>query len=232
MHCGESPMQLRCRHANSCRLGRTSRRKPCGLTYRTTCPLQHGLRSYASLLVTPRGGPELPRPDAVADELLGAAEITEPPVDVDWLAKEQGALVVPEDLDSEVSGVLYREPGNLIIAVNRHHAPNRRRFTIAHELGHLLLHQGRPVIVDHVVRARINLRDHRSSLATEREEIEANRFAAHLLMPPGFVHYELDAALRRGLDEQATIDRLARRFGVSTQAMEFRLTNLGLRAAV
>jgi Zn-dependent peptidase ImmA (M78 family) len=174
----------------------------------------------------------LPRADAVAAELLRAAGVVDPPVDVEWLARQQGARVIPEELDSEVSGVLYREPDNVIIAVNRHHAATRRRFTVAHELGHLLLHQGRPVIVDHVVRARINLRDHRSSLATEREEIEANRFAAYLLMPPKFVHDELEAALRRGLDEHATIERLARRFGVSAQAMEFRLTNLGLRAAV
>jgi Zn-dependent peptidase ImmA (M78 family) len=174
----------------------------------------------------------LPKADTEAAKLLQSAGIASSPVDVDGLAKRVGATIVAEALDPEVSGVLYRRPDGVVIAVNRDHALSRRRFTVAHELGHLLLHQGRPLIVDHVVRARINLRDHRSSLATEREEIEANRFAANLLMPADLVNDQLTKQLRRSPDEQQTIDALAKKFGVSPQAMEFRLTNLGLRAAV
>ncbi len=172
------------------------------------------------------------RADTEAAKLLQSAGIVSPPVDVNRLAKRLGAAIVPEALDPEVSGVLYRRPEGVVIAVNRDHAPTRRRFTVAHELGHLVLHQGRPLIVDHVVRARINLRDHRSSLATEREEIDANRFAANLLMPADLLNEHLTKQLRRGLKEQQTMDALAETFGVSPQAMEFRLTNLGLRAAV
>jgi Zn-dependent peptidase ImmA (M78 family) len=148
------------------------------------------------------------------------------------MAQQLGASVIEEGLDPDVSGLLYRHPGNVVIAVNNTHADVRKRFTVAHELGHLVLHQGRPVIVDHVVRARINLRDHRSSLATEREEIEANRFAANLLMPAELIHSCITNQLRRQLGEQHTIDALAQKFSVSSQAMEFRLANLGLRAVV
>lgn len=172
------------------------------------------------------------RADSEAARLLQRAGVTGPPVAVDGLAKQAGAIIVAETLDPEVSGVLYRRPDAVVIAVNRDHPSTRRRFTIAHELGHLVLHQGRPLIVDHVVRARINLRDHHSSLATDREEIEANRFAADLLMPADFVNDHLIKLLRSSPDEQRAIDALARRFGVSPQAMEFRLINLGLRAAV
>ncbi len=174
----------------------------------------------------------MPRADAEALRILQSAGITVPPVDVGGLAGELGATVLKDDLDPEVSGLLYRRPGSTVIAVNRDHPETRRRFTIAHELGHLRLHEGRPLIVDHVVRARVNLRDRRSSLATNREEIEANRFAATLLMPPDFVHAQMHGVLRKGLGELATIEALAKKFGVSTQAMEIRLTNLGLRAAV
>ena len=174
----------------------------------------------------------MPRADSEAARVLASVGVKEPPVDVEKLAKLLGATVVLEALDSEVSGLLYRHPEQVVIAVNRDHPTTRRRFTVAHELGHLVLHQGRPVIVDHVVRARINLRDAASSLATEREEIEANRFAASLLMPPEFVHAHMQNALRPRRDEDATIQYLARKFGVSVQAMEIRLTNLGLRAAV
>jgi len=76
------------------------------------------------------------------------------------------------------------------------------------------------------------MRDARSSLATEREEIEANRFAANLLIPADFIHAHVQRELRRQLDETETINSLAQIFGVSAQAMEIRLTNLGLRAAV
>jgi Zn-dependent peptidase ImmA (M78 family) len=78
----------------------------------------------------------------------------------------------------------------------------------------------------------VSLRDSLSSLATEREEIEANRFAANLLMPADFIHACIGKELRRKLDEMETIDGLARMFGVSSQAMEFRLANLGLKALV
>jgi len=174
----------------------------------------------------------LSRADAEALLMLRDAGVTSPPVNVDGLAIDLGVTILKDELDPEVSGLLYRRPNSTVIAVNRDHAKTRRRFTVAHELGHLRLHDGRPLIVDHVVRARINLRDHRSSLATNREEIEANRFAATLLMPPEFVHSQMDVVHRRGLGEHGTIEALAKKFSVSGQAMEIRLTNLGLRAAV
>jgi len=174
----------------------------------------------------------LTKADSEAADLLRKSGIKKPPVDVERLAEDLGAKVTLEGLDQEVSGALYRLPERLVIAVNRDHSLTRQRFTIAHEIGHLLLHQGRPLIVDHVVRARVSLRDSRSSLATEREEIQANRFAANLLMPADFIHACIGKELRRKLDETKTIDGLARMFGVSAQAMEFRLANLGLRAAV
>lgn len=172
------------------------------------------------------------RADSEAAALLRNAGITSPRVDVDRLARDRGATIVMEPLDPEVSGVLYRLPDRIVIAVNQAHAHTRQRFTVAHELGHLILHQGRPLIVDHVVRAKVSLRDTRSSLATDREEIEANRFAANLLMPAEFIHTAVKNELRSELDEVKTISILANMFVVSPLAMELRLTNLGLRAAV
>jgi Zn-dependent peptidase ImmA (M78 family) len=129
----------------------------------------------------------LARADSEAARLLQSAGFASIPIDIEKLADQLGATIVLETLDSEVSGALYRLSENIIIAVNKDHPSTRQRFTIAHELGHFLLHQGRPVIVDHLVRAHVNLRDNRSSLATEREEIEANKFAASILMPPDLV---------------------------------------------
>jgi Zn-dependent peptidase ImmA (M78 family) len=147
-------------------------------------------------------------------------------LDVEALAQSLDAEVLLEDLGGEVSGMLVREQDRVVIGVNRTDPDTRQRFTIAHEIGHLLLHRGRPLLVDPV---RINLRDSRSSLATDIEEIEANSFAAELLMPRALVLANFRRAANEGVGslERVTHD-LAFGFGVSNQAMEYRLANLGL----
>ncbi|MEQ9163174.1 MAG: ImmA/IrrE family metallo-endopeptidase, partial [Ilumatobacter fluminis] len=116
-----------------------------------------------------------------------------------------------------------------VIVVNGQHADVRQRFTIAHELGHFLLHRGRPVIVDHLTRAHVNMRDETSSLATSTEEIAANQFAASLLMPTDWVTSAINSLDH--LSSSRQVAALASTFDVSEQAMEYRLINLGLRAA-
>ena len=167
---------------------------------------------------------------ARADQLLAEHSIKGPPVDVEAIARRLGVTVTYEDLEPSVSGMLVRPAhGDPVIVVNDRHAPVRQRFTVAHEIAHLDLHKGRPVIVDHLTRARVNLRDETSSMATDREEIAANQFAASLLMPADWVHDEVEQ--RMGMPTGRLISELASQFFVSEQAMEYRLMNLGLRAA-
>lgn len=164
-----------------------------------------------------------------AIELLADHGVDRPPVDVEHLAKQLGLGVTYERLDRSVSGMLVRSGAKAaVIAVNAGHAPVRQRFTIAHELGHFLLHKGRPVIVDHLTRVHVNLRDQTSSLATSREEIQANQFAASLLMPEDWVAEALEDQAE--LAPARLVSDLATAFDVSEQAMEYRLINLGLRA--
>ena len=147
-------------------------------------------------------------------------------LDVEVLATARGAEIIYERLGTDVSEILIREGGRTIIGVNQTHPVTRQRFTIAHELGHLLLHRGRALVVNS---ATVNLRDGRSSLATDLEEIEANAFAAELLVPRAhvlrFVRELADSGERR---VPAVTQELAGRFGVSKLAMEYRLSNLGL----
>jgi predicted transcriptional regulator len=89
----------------------------------------------------------------------------------------------------------------------------RRRFTIAHEIGHFMLHPGR-------------LRPERDGLVNEAmraEEREADAFAAELLMPE---HLVRQAVAEQGADKVLLADR----FQVSTRAMEVRLRRLGVLA--
>lgn len=113
-----------------------------------------------------------------------------------------------------------------MIGVNSKTSPRRQRFTIAHELGHWCMHEGE-LIVDRAV--MINNRNKVSSQAIDPQEIEANRFAASLLMPRELV---LDAASRQYFAGIANRDdfiaSLSREFDVSIEAMGYRLINLGV----
>ena len=87
----------------------------------------------------------------------------------------------------------------------------RRRFTIAHEIGHFVLHPQR-------------LSPERGggvNAAWQAQEREADQFAAELLMPEPLVR---EAFVEQGGDAA----RLADRFDVSRQAMRTRLRHLGL----
>jgi Zn-dependent peptidase ImmA (M78 family) len=163
------------------------------------------------------------RADDAAQRLLRQFGVAEAPVRLDPITEGLDAIVVTQELEPDVSGMLVREDDGLIIGVNKHHSLVRRRFTVAHELGHLQLHPGRALILDTSV--RINFRDRLSSLATDREEIEANRFAAALLMPQELVVQATTGAPR---DPDELVRLLARRFKVSEPAMGYRLINLGL----
>ena len=152
------------------------------------------------------------------------------PIPVEELASRAGAQLSFEPFEGDVSGVLFREEAEIIIGVNSAHPATRQRFTIAHELGHLLLHPGKPLIVDRWV--RVNLRNSKSSLATDRQEIEANQFAAELLMPRELVYSEVQRLFplpQSFGDDEGLIVELARRFNVSGEAMGIRLQNLGMR---
>ncbi len=94
-------------------------------------------------------------------------------------------------------------------------APERRRFTIAHELGHWICQYraGRP--------APFYCRPGGVAAAADRAaEREANVFAAELLMP--------EPAVRAAWECEPEIAACAERFGVSGEAMHWRLYNLGL----
>ena len=168
------------------------------------------------------------RAERAAERLLAQHQITRPPVDVEALAHAEAILVVHRRFkDADVSGMLFRDGDHHVIGVNSAHPAARRRFTIAHELGHRALHPGRELILD--VPVRVNLRDKTSSMASDLEEIEANAFAAALLMPEQMIRDQLSQlpAIKRR-EPDATAAALSRIFKVSISALNFRLINLGL----
>ncbi len=168
------------------------------------------------------------RPEKEAAALLARLGIESAPVDVEGIAEALDIKVVLEDLEDDTSAMLIRRGEAALIMIDKDQAPARQRFSIAHELGHFQLHR-EPVFVDKQP-ARVNFRNGVSSLAIDPREIEANGFAAALLMPANWIYAEVEKlrTSKRPPDEGRLVKKLSNVFDVSEQAIEYRLLNLGL----
>ena len=159
-------------------------------------------------------------------EILDQNQVTSPPVPVERIAEKMSAQLRFSPLDEELSGMVFVKDGTPIIGVNALHHPNRQRFTIAHECGHLVLHRAQITKEVHVDKAfPMLMRDAVSAASVDVMEIEANLFASELLMP-AFLLAEALGDASFDIDDDATVSALARRFRVSLSAMQFRLGNL------
>lgn len=130
-------------------------------------------------------------------------------------------------LENNIAG-FYVVKNNLpYIVCNSTDGNKRKRFTIAHELGHHFLHKDTPLFVNKKggISNQIFHRDEKSQTGEVRKEREANAFAASLLMPQSLIEKEINNI--GNIDMDVLIDSMAKRFNVSSQAMTFRLANLG-----
>lgn len=172
--------------------------------------------------------------EQLVQQILRKHEINEPPIPVEEISVGEGLAVLESPFASDVSGALIRSGGIAGIAVNASQHPNRKRFTIAHELGHYLLeHKGNEDHLDW--KFTVLRRDGNSSEANDTQEMEANFFAASLLMPRDYLRRDLN--LRANFNGEAELQQddiltLARRYQVSEKAMSYRLINLGLVSPV
>lgn len=157
------------------------------------------------------------------DALLVKYDVQKPAIPLTRIVEGEGLRIEKQDFEDDWSGFLLRGPTKSIVGVNKRHHPNRQRFTIAHELGHFLLHDGEALHVDKSF--RVNFRDAAAGLGTGIEEIESNTFAAWLLMPEQFLINDIRGE-HLDINDQAAVLDIARRYQVSAQAMTIRLMNL------
>lgn len=142
-------------------------------------------------------------------------------LDVFKIAEYLGVDVKPATLDSSISGLFVIKEQKPYIRYNEKEAPQRQKFTIAHELGHFVLHKDTPLFINK--NEKILYRNSDSTTGELLKEKEANSFAAALLMPKMFIEEEIKN-IPSGVDP---IIHLSDVFKVSTQAMNYRLNNLG-----
>lgn len=149
-----------------------------------------------------------------ADKII-AKHQKKPPVQTVPIAQELGLEVYRVSGWANVlSGMIRRDKqhggsSGFAIFVNASHHERRRRFTIAHEIAHFVLHN--QLIGDGISDDGL----YRSGLSSA-VEAQANRYAADILMPWHLVNAEIE----RGNE---TVEGLAETFNVSQSAMSIRL---------
>lgn len=160
-----------------------------------------------------------------AEEVLKREKLYKAGFDIFKLTKELNIEIVPKKLSNDISGFLAINNGKAIISFNENEkSEQRRRFTVAHELGHFFLHsKNQPLFIDKT--PKIMFRNNASSTGEILKEREANAFAAAILMPQNLIVEEIENLIEN--DALEIITKLAEKFKVSEQAMSFRLSNLG-----
>ncbi|TDX80828.1 uncharacterized protein DUF955 [Rathayibacter sp. PhB151] len=138
------------------------------------------------------------------------------PVNPHVIAEKLGIHVFESSLPDGVSGFIRKTADeDPVVFLEASHSPLRKRFTLAHEIGH------------YIERTQIQERPDEDFGFVEKRganqdihEYFANEFAANLLMPVD--------AVNRAFGSDADAIRLAAQFRVSVPAMRLRLDKLGL----
>ena len=157
--------------------------------------------------------------------ILADLNINELPIPIRKIAERLGIKIHPYDLGENISGVLVINKDQSVIGVNPNESSVRQRFTIAHELGHFLLHRNseESIFVDKDF--KVLFRNQESATGEHKREQEANAFAASILMPRKKIEEEIKSNCI-DLTDEVTIKMLAKKFNVSVIAMSIRISNL------
>jgi len=151
-----------------------------------------------------------------AKALLKSAKITEAPVVLNAVIKlvpKSYNLVIrgtknPDHIPKNCDAFTYRDGTLTAIGYDERVAPVRQKFSVAHELGHLYMghmHGGSSIDIN----------------SASYDEIEANRFAAQLIMPPDMLKKDIKAGSK-------DVKLLAKRYVVSEEALWWQISNSGL----
>lgn len=157
----------------------------------------------------------------IVEEILKKQENMEFPIDPIKISNYFGLKVKSGEFsDSDISGMINAKTKEIFIASSE--PVTRQRFSVAHELGHYILHyQGKDTMPDEYnAELHVSYRDSVSSLGFSHKEMEANYFAACLLMP--------EHEIKKQWNNKQDINYVANYFFVSQVALTFRLQFLGL----
>ena len=125
------------------------------------------------------------------------------------------------DIDTMFDGSIRKQDDGFIIYISPFQSSERKKFTIAHELGHLFLHMGYKISSELWDKQK-NATYYRSG--DSLMEYQANEFAAALLMPKEIYKKIMD---QYTIENKVETDKVADYFGVSVSAASNRGKFLG-----
>lgn len=152
-----------------------------------------------------------------ATNLLEKFHLKEPPIDPEYIAEEMGVDVVfaqfKPNVSEKVSGFIEMNNKNARILINSNISTELKNFTIAHELGHFMLHKSYVQGDDYVIYPSSNNHDIEKSI----EEQEADVFATELIAPISFL---------KKYQRIASLPELSKIFIASEDMLKRRLKNI------
>lgn len=171
--------------------------------------------------------------EAISSQILFNNDMYKIPVNLLKIASNYGIIVYDADFqklgNENVSGAIRYVDGKFSILLNKNEPEERRRFTLAHELGHFFLDnevlKSSKIHVDTLYRSSprssyVSQELNQEVQAKLTSENEIDYFAGALLMN--------EMVLRKVFEVEQSTEKLAKIFKVSNSAMTVRLDILGL----
>jgi Zn-dependent peptidase ImmA (M78 family) len=153
--------------------------------------------------------PRIQYAQRLAKRIVADAGIMKPPVILNKVVKylkenrNRAIEIYPQNFSEKIDGMQVMDDDISVIAYNQTKHVHRKRFTVAHELGHMML-------------GHTSMNFDLNFESNKPEEIEANQFAAELLMPLEMLKVDI---------LNSNPKELAKLYRVSEEAMWWRLTN-------
>jgi Zn-dependent peptidase ImmA (M78 family) len=159
-------------------------------------------------------------PEGIVMAILKAEPNLPVPVPIEELCRRLDIIEIQALTTASFEGGLLtdRERSNGIILVKNGVSPQRRRFTLGHELGHFLMPSHVPDTQGRFLCSEKDmlLLNPKEGDRRAKMEVEANRFSSLLLMPPPALRAELGKKSAPSLEHMLA---LAKKFDVSKDAM-------------
>lgn len=149
------------------------------------------------------------------------------PLDIHALVSQYGIEVQGRKMERSIPGMMVTTKSSALVTINENLPLNQQRFTLAHLLGHFVLHgKSAEVFVDRTTPIKGEGPEASKQLM---QEAEANEFAGELLMPESIIRDRFGNSRPYPYNLES-LRPLAAQFGINELVLAIRLTQLGLAA--
>lgn len=145
--------------------------------------------------------------------ILNRNQINTLPVPIETIGSKY-AEIIKKDIPFDFDGLTFRDNGKDKIFLNNNVTSTRMRFTLAHEIGHVIIPWHTGIIADS---------DPNSCTEYNEFEIEANQFATELLLPSFIIEPLIESFLKNSNSILNLCKKISSEAQVSLLATTFRV---------